>query len=42
LKNKDAIASKVLADVLDTEGNYAVSKDWNINGEDVTITIEKV
>ena len=42
LKNKDAIASKVLADVLDTEGNYAVSKEWNINGEDVTITIEKV
>jgi isoleucyl-tRNA synthetase len=42
LKNKDAIASKVLADVLDTEGNYTVSKDWNINGEDVTITIEKV
>jgi len=42
LKNKDAIASKVLADVLDTEGNYTVSKAWNINGEDVTITIEKV
>ena len=42
LKNKDAITSKVLADVLNTEGNYAVSKAWNINGEDVTITIEKV
>ena len=42
LKNNDAIASKVLADVLDTEGNYSVSKEWNINGEDVTITIEKV
>ena len=42
LKNKDAIASKVLADVLDTDGNYTVSKEWNINGEDVTITIEKV
>ena len=42
LKNNDAIASKVLADVLDTEGDYSISKEWNINGEDVTITIEKV
>ena len=42
LKNKESIATKVLADALDLEGNYTVSKDWNINGEDVTITIEKV
>ena len=42
LKNKEAIATKVLAEALDTEGNYEVSKEWNINGEDVTITIEKV
>ena len=42
LKNKDSIATKVLADALDLEGNYTVSKEWNINGEDVTITIEKV
>ena len=42
LKNKEAIATKVLADALDLDGNYAVAKEWNINGEDVTITIEKV
>ena len=40
-KNKDAISSKVLADELTGGAEYAVSKEWNINGENATIAIEK-
>lgn len=41
-KNKEAICSKVLADELTTGKTYAVTKDWSINGENVTISVEQV
>ena len=40
-KNKEAIAGKVLADELTVGENFAVAKEWNVNGENVTIAIEK-
>lgn len=39
--NEDTIAGKVLADTIMTEGSLAVEKEWNVNGENVTIGIEK-
>ncbi len=41
-KNREAIAAKVLADEILTDISLAVSKEWNVNGEKVTIGIEKV
>ena len=41
-KNSDAITGKVLADVLTTGESFAVAKEWNVNGENVTIAVEKV
>ena len=41
-KNKDAISEKVLADSLDTDATYANAKEWNVNGEKVTISVERV
>ena len=41
-KNKDAISGKVLADELTSGAEYAVSKEWNINGEDAVIAVERV
>ncbi len=41
LKNQDAIAAKVLADAIVTDEGLAVSKEWNVNGEKVTIAVEK-
>ena len=41
-KNKDAISGKVLADELTSGVAYAVAKEWNINGENAVIAIEKV
>ena len=42
-RNLRVIADKVLADSL-TDGvvDYAFSREWNVNGETVTIAIEKV
>ncbi len=40
--NEKAISEKVLADVIVTDAVLAVSKDWNVNGEAVTIGVEKV
>ena len=40
--NKDAIADKVLADELTCNQEFVVTKEWNVNGESVTIAIEKV
>ncbi|MBQ7919576.1 MAG: isoleucine--tRNA ligase [Lachnospiraceae bacterium] len=40
-KNEGAIAGKVLADVMTTGESYSVSKEWDVNGEKVTIAIEK-
>ena len=41
-KNAEAICGKVLADVLTTEETFAVSKEWDVNGEKVTVSIERV
>ncbi len=42
-RNKDAIATKVLAEGFEfVDKGYAISKAWNINGEEVTIAIERV
>ena len=39
-RGRDEIAGAVLADAFDcTDG---IAKDWNINGEDVTITVAKI
>jgi isoleucyl-tRNA synthetase len=40
-KNKDAIATKVLAEVISTTDTFANAKNWNVNGEEVTISVEK-
>ncbi len=42
LKNRDAIAAKVLADDLSDKGNLSNNKEWNVNGECVTISVERV
>ncbi|MBQ7781927.1 MAG: isoleucine--tRNA ligase [Lachnospiraceae bacterium] len=42
MKNKDAIAGKVLADEMAAGATLAVSKEWNVNGENVTISVERV
>ena len=41
-KNKEAISSKVLADELTSGMEYSVSKEWNINGENAVIAVERV
>ena len=40
-KNEKAIADKVLADSIDKDATYANSKEWNVNGEKVTLSVEK-
>ncbi len=39
-RNKEAISTDVLADDI-CEGTAAISKEWNINGETVTLGVEK-
>ncbi len=39
--NRDVIAGKVLADEIVTDEALAVQKEWNVNGETVTIGVEK-
>ena len=41
MDNKASIATKVLADEITTEGQFAISKEWTVNGEKVTISLEK-
>ena len=41
-KNKKTIADKVLADELSQNVTYQISKQWNVNGEEVTISLEKI
>ncbi len=41
-KNKTAIADKVLAEEIVTEGSFGVTKSWNINGEDCNISVERI
>lgn len=40
--NREAICGKVLAEELSADAAYAVSKEWNVNGENVTISLERV
>ena len=40
-RNEKAIADKVLADSIDKDAVYANSKEWNVNGEKVTLSVEK-
>ena len=40
--HKQAIAEKVLADEIVMDEDLAVSKEWNVNGENVTIGIAKL
>ena len=39
--NKEAISEKVLADEILTDKELAVCKEWNVNGEKVTVGVEK-
>lgn len=41
-KNKEAISGKVLADELTSGAEYGVSKEWNINGENAVVAVERV
>ena len=41
-KNKDAISGKVLADELTSGAEYSVAREWNINGENAVIAVERV
>ncbi len=41
-KNKTAIQEKVLADTIMTDQQMSISKEWNVNGQQVTIGLEKI
>jgi isoleucyl-tRNA synthetase len=41
-KNEAVVAGKVLAERITENETFAVSKEWNVNGEKVTISIEKI
>jgi isoleucyl-tRNA synthetase len=41
-RNYDAIAGKVLADEIAQDKDFAIAKQWNVNGEKVVIAIEKI
>ena len=40
-KNEKTIADKVLADSITEGETLKIAKDWNVNGEEVTISVEK-
>ncbi len=42
LKNEKAVADKVLAESVTTDETLTVSKEWNVNGENVTICVERI
>ena len=42
LKNKTAIATKVLAEDIVKDASFDVSKEWNINGEKTVISLQKI
>ena len=42
MANKPAIAEKVLADEILTDTETVNKKEWNVNGEKVTIGVEKI
>ena len=41
-KNRESVCTKVLAEELLQDQEFAVSKEWNINGEKAVISLEKV
>ncbi len=41
-KNEPTIAGKVLAESIAAGGELSISREWDVNGEKVTISIEKV
>ena len=41
-KNKDSVSVKLLADSIVSGTDYAIAKEWNINGEKTVISLEKV
>ena len=41
-RNRETICGKVLADVLTAGESFAVAKEWNVNGEKVVISVEKI
>ncbi len=41
-RNEKMIAEKVLADTLVSGTDYEISKEWNVNGEKVTISLQKI
>jgi len=41
LNNRETIAGKVLADEMTSGKDFAISKEWNVNGETVVISIER-
>ena len=41
-KNEASIAGKVLADSITAGETYSIAKEWSVNGENVTISVEKV
>ena len=41
-KNETAIATKVLADIVEENTTYTIQKEWNVNGEKVVLSVEKV
>ena len=40
--NESSIAGKVLADTIVTGEMDGISKEWNVNGENVTIGVKKI
>lgn len=42
MKNREAIAAKVLADSITTAETVEIQKEWNVNGELVQIGIQKI
>ena len=40
-KNKEALCGKVLADELSYDKTFAIAREWDVNGEKVTISVEK-
>ena len=40
-RNADSISGKVLAEELTSGADFAVAKEWNVNGEKTVIAIEK-
>lgn len=42
MTHKDSIMAKVLADDMQADAGFGISKEWNVNGENVTISVERV